>query len=90
MPFSIQVPSITILTDGIYYIFYRYYPAAGEAQPRRLVKSKAYTLGLIGLTTPETLKPQLKALVCAVVASLRFQKEKVEAAVASKKLKLMP
>lgn len=72
-----------------YYIFYRYHPAAGEAQPRRLVKSKEYTLNLIGPTSLETIKPQLKALVCAIVASLRFEKENIEAALASKKLKLM-
>lgn len=86
----VQVPSTTILCTGITYIFYRYHPAAGEAQPRRLVKSKEYALNLIGPTRPETIKPQLKALVCAIAASLRFEKEQIEAALASKKLKLMP
>ena len=83
------MPSTTILCTGTTHIFYQYHPAAGEAQPRRLVKSKEYTLDLIGPTTPETIKPQLKGLVCAIVASLRFEKENVEAALASKKLKLM-
>ncbi|KAK9803164.1 hypothetical protein WJX72_006924 [[Myrmecia] bisecta] len=86
---DLPVPSTTILSTGTTYIFYRYHPAAGEAQPRRLVKSKEYTLDLIGPTSPETIKPQLKVLVCAIVASLRFEKENIEAALASKKLKLM-
>ncbi|KAK9807772.1 hypothetical protein WJX72_008819 [[Myrmecia] bisecta] len=58
---DLPVPSTTILSTGTTYIFYRYHPAAGEAQPRRLIKSKEYTLDLIGPTSPETIKPQLKA-----------------------------
>lgn len=84
------MPSTTILSNGATYIFYRYHPAVGETQPRRLVKSKEYGLNLAVPTSPETIKPALKALVCAVVASLRFEKEQIEAALASKKLKLMP
>lgn len=87
--FCFQVPSTTILINGSAYIFYRYYPAAGEAQPRRVVKSNGYTLFLAGLTSPEVIKPQLKALVCAIAGILRFQKEQISAALANKKLKLM-
>ena len=53
------------------------------------MRSKEFTMDLLGKATPEVIKPQLKMLVGALAGALRFQKDQLEGAVQSEQLKLL-
>ena len=53
------------------------------------MKSRVFNMDLLDKATPEAIKPQLKRLVGALAGALKFQKDQLEGAVQSEKLKLL-
>ena len=86
----VQVPSSTILCNlGLAYIFYRYYPAI-DGKPARLVKSPAFEICVTPSTSLDSIKAQLKPLVCAIARALDFEKREIQKAITGKRMKPLP